>query len=150
MKYTVEIEIDQPRDVVGELIGNPETRQSWQPDLLAIEPVTGEPGQDGSTALLKYRMGKAVLEMKERIEENRLPDRFTCTYEADKVWNRVENQFEDTSTGGTRWRFTSEFRFSGFLKFVAMILPGLFRKQSLKYMQQFKDFAEGRTPGRIT
>jgi hypothetical protein len=150
MKYTIEIEIEQPRDVVSELIGDLETRKTWQPDLLEIEPLEGEPGREGSTALLKYRMGKAVLEMKETVEENRLPDRFSCTYQADKVWNRVENHFEDAANGGTLWRFTSEFRFSGFMKFMAMILPGMFRKQSLKYMTQFKDFAEGRTPGRIS
>lgn len=144
MKYTLEIEIDQPSDVVGELIGDPGNRQAWQPELLGIEPVEGELGKDGSTALIKYRMGKATLEMKETVEENRLPKRFVCTYETDKVWNRVENDFEEISPDKTRWIFTSEFRCRGFLKILAILIPGMFRKQSLKYMKQFKDYAEGR------
>ena len=143
MNYSLEIEINQPRDVVGELIGDPELRKAWQPELLGIEPLTGEPGKEGSTAKIKYRMGKAVLEMKETIVANRLPDLFISTYEADKTWNRVENTFEDTSTGGTKWTFATEFRFSGLMKIMAFLVPGLFRKQSLKYMKQFKDFAEG-------
>jgi hypothetical protein len=144
MKYTLALEIDQPRDVVGELIGDPEKRGAWQPDLLGIEPLEGEPGKEGSTAIIKYRMGKAVLEMKETIVENRLPHQFVCTYEADKVWNLVVSDFEETPSGGTRWIFTSEFRCRGFLKILTLLAPGTFRKQSLKYMHQFKDFAEGK------
>lgn len=144
MKYTLELEIDQPREVVGELIGDPELRAAWQPDLLGIELLEGEPGKTGSIAIIKYRMGQAVLEMKETIVENQLPDHFACTYEADKVWNLVVNAFEDTPSGGTKWVFTSEFRCRGFLKILAILLPGMFRKQSLKYMKQFKDYAEGR------
>ena len=147
MNYTLELQIKQPIDVVGELIGDPGLRQSWQPDLLGIEPVEGEPGKQGSTALLKYRMGKAVLEMKETIVENRLPHQFASTYEADKVWNLVVNDFEETAAGRTKWTFTSEFRCRGLLKAMAFFMPGMFRKQSLKYMKQFKDFAEGRGLG---
>jgi hypothetical protein len=147
MKYTLELEIDQPCDVVGELIGDPDKRTAWQPDLIGIDYLKGDPGKEGSTAIIKYRMGKAVLEMKETIVENRLPNQFVCTYETDKVRNLVVNDFEETPSGGTKWIFTSEFQCRGFLKILTLLMPGTFRKQSLKYMHQFKDFAEGRQAG---
>ncbi|NDV62411.1 SRPBCC family protein [Puniceicoccales bacterium CK1056] len=144
MKYFLEIEIAQPVDVVGALIGNPDHLKSWQPDLLEIQHLDGEPGAKGSTALLKYQMGKSTLEMKETILENDLPNRFVCTYEAGKVWNKVENDFEATPAGGTKWLFTSEFKCGGFMRLMVFFMPGMFKKQSLKSMHQFKDFAEGR------
>ena len=36
----------------------------------------------------------------------------------------------------------TDFQFSGFMKIIALFMPGMFRKQSLKMMQQFKVFAE--------
>ena len=35
-----------------------------------------------------------------------------------------------------------EFQFKGFMKIVAFIMQGAFKKQSLKYMTAFKTFAE--------
>ncbi len=35
-----------------------------------------------------------------------------------------------------------EFNFTGFMKLVAWLMPGMFKKQSLKYQQDFKRFAE--------
>ena len=143
MKYTLEIEIARPVKVVGALIADPDNLQSWQPDLLEITHLEGIPGKEGSTTMLKYRMGKSVLEMKETILENRLPERFVSTYEAGKVWNKVENNFEAAPGGGTKWIFTSEFKCGGLMKLMVFFMPGMFKKQSLKYMHQFKEFAEG-------
>jgi hypothetical protein len=35
-----------------------------------------------------------------------------------------------------------EFQFSGFMKLIGMFMPGAFKKQSCKYMNAFKEFAE--------
>jgi len=40
----------------------------------------------------------------------------------------------------------SEFEFAGFgMKLIGFLMPGAFKKQSLKYLTDFKDFAENGT-----
>jgi hypothetical protein len=36
----------------------------------------------------------------------------------------------------------TEFTFKGFMKWMAMLLPGMFKKESMKHMMNFKKFAE--------
>jgi hypothetical protein len=35
-----------------------------------------------------------------------------------------------------------EFQFKGFMKIIGFLFPGAFKKQSLKYLVDFKQFAE--------
>jgi hypothetical protein len=58
------------------------------------------------------------------------------------VWNEVKNRFEETASGTTIWYTQNEFRFEGFMKLMAMLMPGAFKRQSFKYMKLFKSFAE--------
>jgi hypothetical protein len=48
-----------------------------------------------------------------------------------------------TTEGTTRWVLDSHFKFSGLMmKLMALLLPGMFKKQTLTFMQRFKEFAE--------
>ena len=87
-------------------------------------------------------MGKREIEMTETIEQRALPDLFSGVYEANGVWNLVENHCEDLPNGGTKWRIDTEFRCAGFMRIMAFVIPGVFRKQTAKYMDLFKKFAE--------
>lgn len=142
MKYSQSIEINLARDKVIELFDNPENMKHWQPGFISAQPLSGEIGQAGSKTLLKYRMGRRVVEMIETISVRNLPEEFSGTYEARGVWNEVNNFFHETAEGRTSWRAENEFRFKGFMKLMAAIMPGAFRKQSFKYMKLFKEFAE--------
>lgn len=142
MRYAVEIEINRDKAGVTALFTGPDNLKKWQPELLSAEPLNGPPGETGSTCCLRYRMGKAVLEMRETVVENGLPDRFVATYEADKVWNKAENTFTETRPGTTTWRMDTEFRFRGFMRVVGLIFPGSFKKQTRKSMERFKAFME--------
>jgi hypothetical protein len=42
-----------------------------------------------------------------------LPETLSGTYEAQGVWNRVDNRFVETGPESTRWIFESEFRCTG-------------------------------------
>ena len=42
----------------------------------------------------------------------------------------------------TRWEFETEFRYTGFLRIMALLTPGMFRRALLKDMTNFKRFAE--------
>jgi len=142
MKYINEIIIQVPREKVVELFENPENVSKWQPGFVSMELQSGEKGELGSKTLLKYKMGKREVEMVETITEKRLPEIFCGTYETKGVWNEVKNHFEELPNGSTRYWSENEFKMSGMMKVFAFLMPGAFKKQSQKYLELFKDFAE--------
>ena len=143
MRYTLEMDLDIPRDKVIEYFDNPDNLPKWQPTLISFDHMSGEPGQAGAKTQLKYKMGKREVEMIETIVTRNLPDEFTGTYEAKGVWNEVINYFHEIDDGQrTRWVFETEFKCSGMIRIMAFFMPGMFRKESLKNMERFKEFAE--------
>jgi carbon monoxide dehydrogenase subunit G len=142
MKYTVETEINLPIARVVELFDDPENLKHWQPGLISFELISGTPGQTGAKSKLKYKMGKREIEMIETITVRNLPQEFSGTYEAKGVFNIVKNYFRPVSDNKTKYINETEFQFSGFMKLIGFLMPGAFRKESEKYLRQFKEFAE--------
>ena len=139
---SVETEINLPIARVVELFDDPENLKHWQPGLISFEPISGTPGQPGAKSRLKYKMGKRDIEMIETITVRNLPDEFSGTYEAKGVFNIVKNYFRAVSENKTKYISENEFQFKGFMKLIGFLMPGAFRKESEKYLQQFKEFAE--------
>jgi carbon monoxide dehydrogenase subunit G len=142
MKYTSEIEINKPIDKVIELFDNPENLKKWMNGLQSFEPVSGTPGQPGSKSKLKFKMGNREIEMIETITTRNLPEEFSGTYEAKGVFNIVKNQFIRVTDNKTKYVTENEFQFKGFMKIIGLLMPGAFKKQSLKYLTDFKNFVE--------
>jgi len=143
MKYSNEVIINLPLNRVMELFDSEENLFKWQPELISFEHLSGEKGAVGAKSKLRYKMGKREVEMTETITVKNLPKEFTGTYEAKGVWNEVKNYFEALDAHSTRWYSDCHFEFSGFMKLIAFFMPGTFKKQSQKYLDQFKAFAEG-------
>lgn len=142
MKYTIEIEIDQPRDKVVELFDNEENAFKWMEGLQSVDPIEGEPGAIGSTSRMKFKMGKREIEMVETIIEKDLPGNYKMTYDAKGVHNIINNKFTEIGDNKTLYQTEQEFQFKGFMKVMGFLMPGAFKKQSLKYLKDFKAFAE--------
>ena len=142
MKYSVERELDVPRDKVIALFEDRDGLFEWQEGLQSFDHVSGEPGHPSAVSKLRFKMGKREIEMTETIQDRALPDLFSAVYEADAVWNLVENHFTELPEGRTHWRIQTEFRCRGFMRVIAFLMPGMFRKQTAKYMDLFKEFAE--------
>jgi hypothetical protein len=142
VKYSNEIDIDLPREKVIEKFDNVENLKCWMHGLVAFEPLEGKPGQVGAKSRLRFRTGRREMVMVETITKRNLPDEFDGIYEADGVWNAQKNRFVDLGPGRTRWISETEFRFTGFMKIIAFLMPGAFRRQSRKFMVYFKEFAE--------
>lgn len=143
MKYTLEITIQKPIEVVVSAFDSVENMKHWQKGLISYEPISGDPGAEGSKSRLVYKMGKREIEMVETIVKKNLPSEFHGTYEADGVYNIQENYFEILDQDATKWISVSEFKFVSFtMKLVGFLMPGSFKKQSFKYMQDFKTFIE--------
>lgn len=143
MKYTVEIDIDLPVNRVIELFDNTDNLYKWMEGLVSFEAISGTPGQVGAKSRLKFKMGKRNFEMEETITAKNLPQQFDGTYETNNVTNIIKTKFIPLSDNKTKYVSEQEFQFEGFvMKAIAFLMPGAFKKQSMKYMQDFKTFAE--------
>ncbi len=142
MKYQTEIEIDLPVERVVELFDNSDNMAKWQPGLQSFKHLSGEPGKPGAKMELNYKMGKREIQMVETVVQNELPKVFEVTYEAKNVFNKLQCQFISLSPTQTKWVEHNEFKFSGFMMLLGLLMPGAFKKQTMQYMQQFKAFAE--------
>ena len=142
MQYTVSIDLDLPRERVIELFDNSENLYKWQRGLVSFEPLEGEPGHPGAKSKMVFKMGKRNIDMVETITKRELPEAFDGTYDAKGVYNIVKNRFIELGPDKTRWDSDQEFQLKGFMRVIGFLMPGAFKKQSLKYMQDFKAFAE--------
>ena len=142
MKFTVKIKINLARNKIIELFDSTENLKKWQPGLLSFEHQSGTPGEVGAKSRLQYKMGKREIEMVETITVKNLPDEFSGIYEAKGVWNEVKNYFYEVDKNTTKWVSENEFRCSGFMKIIAFFMPGSFKKETMKYLEYFKEFSE--------
>ncbi len=143
MKYTCEVVVDLPRDKFIEKLDNPENMKHWQTGLTQYKLLSDEAGKEGAQMELHYKMGKRDIVMIETILKRDFPNEFHATYDAKGVHNIQKNFFEAINPNQTLWRSVCEFQFSGFMmKLMGFLMPGAFKKQSMKYLNDFKAFAE--------
>ena len=141
--YTVEIDIDLPRDRVIELFDDPGNLYKWQTGLQSFEHLSGEPGQVGAKSKLVYLNGKHRVELIETITHRDLPDAFHGTYEWSGGGNTLENRFVELGPDRTRWISTCAYEFrSPMLKLMGFLVPSMFRKQNMVFLRNFKAFCE--------
>ena len=145
MKYTMEIEIDLPRDRVIALFDNADNLSKWQEGLVSFDNISGVPGEVGTKSKIKYNMNGREIEMIETITKKELPERYDFTFEAKGMYNEIENHFLEIGSDKTKWISHNFFEAKGFLKLLTILMPGSFKKQSFKYMADFKKFAESAT-----
>ena len=143
MKYTNSVIINLPRQRVIELFDSSENLAKWQPGFVSYEHLSGDPGKEGAQAKMIYQMGSRTTEMIETITLNTMPDDFNSTYETKGVHNIQENKFRQKGPDVTEWTSISEFKFSTFpMKLIGWVMPGAFKKQTCKFMDSFKEYAE--------
>ena len=143
MKYTLEIELDLPREEAASLFAHRENYRCWQPGFVRIQHLNGGRGRAGERLRLFYDHGKGEVEVLETVEVERPPEEFTSTFEVQGMVVRVQNLFQEVSPGRTRWTSHNDARASGFKMHLATsIVPGGFKRQSLALMKNFKAFAE--------
>ncbi|MBJ3784043.1 SRPBCC family protein [Devosia sediminis] len=143
LDYKTSIVIDLPRAKVIELFDDPANLGKWQRGFQSFEPISGVPGQPGAKSKLVYQMGKRRMEMIETITRRDLPDAFDGTYDAEGVHNIVENRFVEQGPNQTLWESRNVFEMgSPLMKVMGFLLPGMFKKQTQTYAEDFKAFAE--------
>jgi carbon monoxide dehydrogenase subunit G len=143
MKYTTHIIIDLPLEETIAKLDNPENMKFWQKGLQSYEQLSGKAGEEGAQMNLHYKMGRREIDMVETIIKKQLPNEFHTTYDAKGVHNVQKNYFTTVEGNKTQWTSVSEFRFDKpGLRLMSWLVPGVFKKQSKKYLEDFKSFAE--------
>lgn len=87
-------------------------------------------------------MGERRIERIETITVRDLPDEFSGADDAKGVHHVVTYRFVELGPAETRWDRENPFHISGLMKVIGLLMKGAFPKQSLKYTQDFKAFAE--------
>lgn len=143
MKYTSEINIKLPLKEVIRKLDNHDNLKFWQRGLMSFEHLSGEPGTTGAKMQLNYQFGKREFSLTETIDHINFPKEIYLNYDTKGMHNIQKNYFETTPEGYTKWVSKNEFIPTNFMmRMMTLIMPGAFKKQSMKYLIDFKNFAE--------
>lgn len=142
MKHSIQVEIDRPIDEVVSLFDDPKNYPLWMKGLLSVELKEGKTGEVGAKNLFRFKMGNREMEMMETVVIRNLPEEYTVQYTAKGITNFVTSIFSKLDYERTLYVTENEFQFSGFMRIIAFLMPGSFKKQSQKYLDDFKKFAE--------
>ena len=143
MKYSLEIDINKPREEVARLMQDRDYFKEWQPQLISTELLEGKTGEEGSRYKIMVSMGKKTMEMTETLVINALPDHYQIQYDASGNINIMDFWFEELTPTSTRLVAQSYFECKGLvMKIMSYLIPGAFKKQTRKYMNDFKTFVE--------
>jgi len=143
MTYTCEVTIDAPVQKVSKAFLDPEGVYQWMEGLESAELLEGEAGKRGAKTKLTFRNKNRTFSMVETIWENNLPEAFSTSYVMGAVTNNMTIRFQKIDENRTRYLSEQEFIFRNFgMKLMGWLAPGLFKKQTLKYMKAFKAYVE--------
>lgn len=145
MQYTIETEINQPRQKVIELFDNPDNLAFWQPGFISFTHESGEPGQPGAVSRIRYDHGKGrEFDMIETVTVRNLPKVFSGTFEVPGMMKvEIENFFHERGPDRTLLVSKNDLQFQGFwMKLLGFFIGFCSSNESKKFMDNFKAFCE--------
>lgn len=144
MKHTGSIDIKRPIQQVAVLFADPKNLGEYQDGFVKKELQSGEAGQEGSVSKMYYKYGSRDMILTETIMVNQLPHSFEAFYHHKHMDNTMKCEFVSLDENTTRYKYTFEYtRIDWFMpKLMAILFPGMYRKQGEKWMRQFKEFVE--------
>ncbi len=146
MKYTCTVEIPLSRKECIDLWFDESQFDKWQEGFQYKKWIEGEPNQKDSKSEILITQGKRKIELAECILENNLPDWIEGRYVHVHMTNTQKTTFEVVSPDVTMIRSDVDYTaFHAFMpKLMAKLFPGMFKKQSQKWLDEFKLLAEGK------
>ena len=143
MKYTCSVVINAPITKVVRLWQDEKYFHKWQEGFQSIEHISGELNAVGAKSKIII-VGKQRIELIETIISNNLPEEKIGLYEHIHMTNTQASRFLAVDKNTTE--YTSEVEYTKFngimIKVMAKLFPGQFKKQSQKWMENFKSFIE--------
>ena len=143
MKYTCKVDIDLPIDKTVALWEDETKFKEWQDGFKSIELISGTPNSEGAKSKIILEE-KRKIELLETILISDLPNKKIALYEHIHMTNTQTTSFKSINQNKTQYISEVEYtKFNGILvRLVAKLFPSKFKEQSLKWMNQFKEFAE--------
>lgn len=143
MKYTCTVHIDLPIGKVVDLWTDEKYFKKWQDGFQSIDHFEGQPNSVGAKSRILLEQGKRKIELTETIISNNLPEEKKALYVHIHMINTQTSRFQEITPNQTRYISEVEYtEFNGFMpKLMARLFPSMFKKQSQKWMNQFKEFA---------
>jgi len=143
MKFECSTDINAPIDKVVALFNDPANFKEWQDSFISYEPLSGTPRTAGAKARVRHVNRKHKIELIETIQVMNLPSEMTALYEHEHMVNNMTNSFTELPGGMTRYTSGVGYvKFFGLMpKLMALLMPGMFKKQNQKWVDQFKIFA---------
>ncbi len=143
MKYISEILIKIPLKEFLDKLSNYNNMKYWQRGLESYEHISGEPGKLGAKMKFNYKFGNYKMYLIETITHSNFPNEYHVYHDTEGIHNIHQNYFEETPNGYTKWTFKSECIPTTFsMRAKMLLMPWLYKKQILKYLEDFKNFAE--------
>ena len=144
MKHAGSIQINKPKEVVARFFADPAYLGEYQDGFIRKELVSGQEGQTGAVSRMYYKYGKRDMIMTETITRNDLPDAFEAHYHHKHMDNTWQCRFTSLDENRTEYSYAFEYtRIDWFMpRLIAILFPGVYRKQGEKWMRQFKEFVE--------
>lgn len=146
MKFTCSVEVDLPKEKVVEIWMNPDNLKHWQDGFERYEHLSGTLNQTGAKGVMHYNNRGKAMKLVEVVIEGNLPDVFEGEYIHTQMINRMRNTFQTLGPDKTRWTAEIHYiKFYGFfMKTFAFFGKKIFKKQTQKWLDQFKAFAESK------
>lgn len=143
MQYTTEILIKKTIDEVIRKMDTVDNMKFWHIGLFSTEHISGIPREFGAKMKLNYDFGNRKMELIETITKQDFPNEFHATYNTNGLRNIQRNYFDSTPKGYTKWVCKNEFEPTTFkMNAMLFLMPRAFKKQTKKYMKNFKYFVE--------
>lgn len=142
MKYTVSNTINGSLDDVHKKFTEPEGALNWMEGIVKIDRLSGTPYTVGAKTDFHSVYSNKEMVISETVLEQNLPHQIKFAYESPMGYNEVELLFEQLDENTVKQTGNNYFQLKGFMKFIGFFMKGMFKKQSLKYMNGFKHYVE--------
>ncbi|MEP3209276.1 MAG: SRPBCC family protein [Maribacter sp.] len=144
MKYTGYIDINKPIQEVVDFFAKSDNQKKWQDGFIKKEQLKGNGREAGAAIKLYYKFGKRDMILTESVISNNLPNSFESSYHHTHMDNTMKCSFVPLSEEKTRYQYEFEYtRISWIMpKLMAILFPGMYRKQGEKWIRQFKEVIE--------
>lgn len=142
MKYTISNIIDKPIKIVSAKFMEPDGALEWMEGLQKIERLSDKPYEVGAKSRFHSLHKNKKFVIDETILEQNMPNQIKFGFTSPMGYNEVEMVFEELNDNCTKQINNSYFQLKGIMKFLGPLMKGVFKKQSMKYLNAFKEYAE--------
>lgn len=149
MKFNCTVVVNRPIQEVVRLFEDPNYLSEYQDGFLRKELISGTAGSVDAVSLMYYKQGKQEMEIEETVLTSNLPDEFVGFYHHKHMDNTMYVSFTDLGNQQTEYYTEIDYTaFRGLMpRLLALLFPGMFKKQVQKWLDNFKEFAESNRSG---